>query len=70
MDELERRILALETWAIEVGAWLTPEALDDAERSIRDGLAKDIDQDERSARLGALQLIEDARARFRGYRAG
>jgi hypothetical protein len=64
MGELELRIAALETAFIELGAWLDPDALDDAERSIRAGLGRG-DGDEQTARLGAIQLIDDARKRFR-----
>ncbi len=64
MGELELRIAALETAFIELGAWLDSGALDDAERSIRAGLGRG-DDDEQMARLGAIQLIDDARKRFR-----
>jgi hypothetical protein len=64
MDELERRLAAVELWAIEVGAWLDPEALNDAERSIRAGLHNCSD-DEAMVMNGAIGLTEDARKRFR-----
>lgn len=64
MDELELRLAALELWAIEVGAWIDPQVLDDAAAAIRDGLDRAIDDDERTIRQGALGLIEDARKRF------
>lgn len=64
MDELERRVAAIETALIEVFAWIDPSALDDAERSIRDGLGRG-DGDEDDIRRGAIGLIEDARKRFR-----
>lgn len=49
---------------MELGAWLDPGALDDAERAIRAGLGRG-DEYEQTARLGAIQLIDDARKRFR-----
>lgn len=69
MDEIEMRVAALETFCIEVGAWLDPQALDDAARSLRDGL-DGAAGDERAVKLQALQLIEDARKRFAGPERG
>lgn len=65
MTELELRLAALELWVVEVGAFLEPQVLDDAARSITAGLATALDDDERTIRLGALDLIEQARGRFR-----
>lgn len=65
MDELEHRIAALELWAVEVGAWVEPQVLEDAARSIAAGLDTALDDDERTIRRGALDLIEQARGRFR-----
>lgn len=73
MDELELRIAAVELFLIEVHAWADPQALDDAERSIRASLDGG-DADEKMIRLGAIKLIEDARDRFKpdgmGFRPG
>ena len=64
MDELETRISALETLFIEIGPFLEPAALADAARSIRDGLAGSIGEDEAHARRQALDLIELAQKRY------
>jgi hypothetical protein len=63
MDELEKRLAALELVVIEVGAWLDPAALDDAIRSISAGLDGGCDQ-EREIRLQAIHLLTDARRRY------
>ena len=63
MTENERRLAATEMAIIEVFAWRSPDDLDDASRSISNGLAGSCDE-ERSVRLGALALIDDARRRF------
>lgn len=65
MDEIELRLAALELWAVEVGAWLEPQALDDAAKSITVGLESSLEGDELTIRRGALHLIEQARGRFR-----
>ena len=64
MTENERRLAAIEMAIIEVFAWRSPDDLDDASRSIRNGLAGSC-AEERSVRLGALALIDDARRRFK-----
>lgn len=64
MDELEIQTRAAELLLIETLAFIRPEDLDDAERSIRAGMEADITDEERSIRLGALGLIEDARKRY------
>jgi hypothetical protein len=63
MTENERRLAAMEMAIIEVFAWRSPDDLDDASRSIRDGLSNSF-AEERSVCLGALALIDDARRRF------
>lgn len=61
---------ALELAFIEVAAWLPADALDDAERSIRDTMPRSLDEDERAQRVGAIALIQAARERFNGASAG
>jgi len=63
MDELERRLAALELWAIEVGSFIEPQHLADAARSIRSCIDT-VDPEERDIRMGALGLIEDAQRRW------
>lgn len=69
MDEIELRLAAVELFRIEVAAWLDPGALDDAAHSIRAGLGRG-DADEDTIRHGALQLIDDARRRYRAPAQG
>lgn len=63
MDELEKRLAALELVIIELGAWLDPAALDDAMRSIAAGVETGCEE-EREIRRQALHLLADARKRF------
>lgn len=63
MDEIEKRVAALELVVIELGAWLDPAALEDAMRSIASGVDAGCD-DEREIRRQALHLLSDARKRF------
>jgi hypothetical protein len=63
MGELETRLAAVELAIFEIGAWLDPQAVADAQASIRAALAT-CGPEERDIRLGALGLIEDARKRF------
>lgn len=63
MDELEKRLAALELVIIELGAWLDPAAIDDAMRSIAAGVETGCEE-EREIRRQALHLLEDARKRF------
>jgi hypothetical protein len=63
MDEIEKRLAAVELVIIELGAWLDPAALDDAKRSISAGLEGGSDQ-EREIRLQAIHLLADARRRY------
>jgi len=62
MDEIEKRVAALELVAIELGAWLNPSDLDDARRSIIGGM-EGVEDDERDVRLAAVELLEAARKR-------
>lgn len=70
MDELELRIAALELLALERLALDEPGRLAQMEANIREGLDTPVDDDERTVRLQALQLIEDARQRFDLFTAG
>lgn len=63
MDDIEKRLAALEMAFIEIGAWMDPAALEDAARSVRAGLDGCSD-DERAVRLHVLDLIKDALERF------
>ncbi|PZR36510.1 hypothetical protein [Caulobacter segnis] len=69
MDELEKRLAALELVVIELGAWLDPAAIDDAMRSIAAGIETGCDE-EREIRRQALHLLQDARRRFEPPAAG
>jgi len=65
MDELEDRIAVIETALIEALGLIDPEALADGARSLRERASADIEARERSVRLGAAQLLEDAARRWR-----
>jgi len=67
MDELEKRICALELLWIEAGPWMEPHILDDAAHAIRDGLSESIGEDEADIRRQALSIIEDAQKRYVGH---
>ena len=62
MDEIEKRLAALELVTIELGAWLNPADLEDAIRSIEGGM-DEVEPDERDVRLAAVELLEGARKR-------
>lgn len=66
MDEIEKRLSAIEMVLIEVGAWLEPAVLEDAALSIRAGLEAEIAEEEGDIRRQALSIIEDARRRYAG----
>lgn len=63
MDEIETRLAAVELFLIEVASFLDPAALADAHRSIAGGL-EGATAEERTIRMGALGLIEDAQRRW------
>jgi hypothetical protein len=67
MDELEKRISALELLWIEAGPWMEPHILEDAGNSIRDGLSDPVSEEEAEIRRQALSLIEDAQKRYVGH---
>jgi hypothetical protein len=64
MSELEIRILAAEIVATEIAPWIDADKIADALASIRAGLMFDIGQDEREARMAAIQLLTDGRDRY------
>lgn len=65
MDELEKRLAAVELLLVEVSPWLAVSALDDAAAAIRAGLHMvPISRDEREIRMQALQLLTDGRRRL------
>lgn len=68
MGEIEARLATIELVVMELAAAGfigDPTALHDAMAAIKDGLRADVDDDERTVRTGALQLLQDARDRFR-----
>lgn len=65
MTELETRVAALEIAFVAIGPWLDISVLEDAAADLRGGLGGAGDADERTVRLQALYLIDDARKRFR-----
>ena len=68
MGELEARIATVELAVLKLAAAgfvSDPTARQDAIASIKAGLEADVDDDERMVRAGALQLMRDARDRFR-----
>jgi len=71
VDELEKRLAAVELLLVEVAPWLAVEALEDAAAAIRAGLnMAPISADEREIRMYALQLLTDGRNRFAPGAAG
>lgn len=74
MDEIEIRVAALETLAIELLAVLLPGQLTAMEDSIREGLVgkgeRGHGSDEQTVRLGALGLLDDGRRRHDGVTGG
>jgi len=64
MDELEKRLAAVELLAIEVGPWLDEGVLHDAATAIRAGMLGDLTDEEREIRMYALQLLTDGKQRF------
>lgn len=64
MSEQEIRLLAAEIVATELAPWIDADKIADAVASIRAGLAFDISQDEREARVAAIQLLTDGKNRF------
>jgi hypothetical protein len=67
MDELEKRICALELLWIEAGPWMEPHILEDAANAIRDGLKDPLGEDDAEIRRQALSIIEDAQKRYQGH---
>lgn len=67
MDEIEKRLSALELLWIEAGAWMEPHVLEDAADSIRGGLVDPVSDEEAEIRRQALSIIEDAQKRFAGH---
>jgi hypothetical protein len=63
MEELELRVAALELVLVEVFAWIDPLALEDAMASLK-GSLDNCGPEERTVRLGALQIIEEGQGRF------
>ena len=64
MDELEKRLQAVELLLIEVAPWMDAGVLHDAATAIRAGLLGDISDEERDIRMYAIQLLTDGRRRF------
>lgn len=64
MDELEKRLAAIELLLIEVAPWLDEGVLHDAATAIRAGILGDLSSDEREIRAYAIQLLTDGKQRF------
>lgn len=65
MDEIEKRLAAVELLLIEVSPWLQASVLEDAAAAIRAGLNMGaMSQDEVEIRSHALQLLTDGRQRY------
>lgn len=64
MGEGERRMMILETALVELLDRVDSQLLDQASASLRGSLDGAMEDAERAARLGVLQLIEDARGRL------
>lgn len=64
MDEIERRIAAVELVLIELVPWIDEDRASDAVAAIRAGLHANICTHEREIRLQALQLLTDGRRRY------
>lgn len=66
MDEIEARLAAVELFLIEVGAEIDQSALRLAKERIMGGVV-DAPDDEKTVRLAAAGLIEDAERRFKMF---
>ena len=64
MGEVERRMMILQTALLELIDGADPQLLDQASASLRGSLDAAMEDAERTARRGVLQLIEDARRRL------
>lgn len=65
MEELEDRIAVIEAALIEVLGLIDVAALADAARSLREAVERgDLEARERTVKLGAAQLLDDAARRW------
>ena len=64
MTETEKRLAAVELALLELVAWIDPENVQDAMRSISAGLNAPISEEESEVRLQALSLLGDGLRRF------
>lgn len=64
MDEIEQSVFAHEMALIEVAAFIDRAHLVDAMDAIRAGIVESITEEERTIRLQAIQLLDDAMRRY------
>jgi hypothetical protein len=65
MDDLERRLSALEMLFVKTGQWLEPGALDEIRRSIEADIAAASDPEVVEAGRRALAMVDAAHRRIR-----
>lgn len=70
MTETEKRLAAVELALVELAAWMDPEAVRDAMRSITAGLNVEVSEEEAEIRLQAIELLKDGLQRFDQAAAG
>lgn len=70
MTETEKRLAAVELALVELAAWIDPEAVLDAMRSITAGLNVEVSEEEAEIRLQAIELLKDGLQRFDQAAAG
>ncbi len=70
MDELERRLAAVELLLVDLAPWIDASAIEDTAATIRSELRLPMTADEAEIRLQALQLLTDGRKRFVPFEMG
>lgn len=64
MTETEKRLAAVELALVELAAWMDPENVRDAMRSITAGLKVRVSEEEAEVRLQAVELLKEGLQRF------
>lgn len=64
MDEVERRLAAVELALVELIPWIDEDAVRDACAAIQIGLHGAVTSEEAEVRLQAIQLLTDGRRRY------
>lgn len=70
MTEAEKRLAAVELALVELAAWMEPENVRDAMRSITASLKAPVSEEEAEVRLHAIELLKDGLRRFNAASSG